>query len=111
MLGWRILQGIQDKFGSPTFAECLNCGLLQTLNPHPKAGKLGVLNVIGSKYGCLPCAEKRANGRARMLVELKDWLAIQSEENVSLKEIIQKIDELDNLRKKRFHERDPELDS
>lgn len=40
--------------------ECMNCGLPQTKNPHPDAGKMSHLMEVGAVFGCLPCANKRA---------------------------------------------------
>lgn len=54
--------------------ECINCGLPQLQNPHPDAGKPEHVNWVGACRGCLPCAEKRANGRATMIHELRRFV-------------------------------------
>ena len=62
---------LQSASVDPIVIECINCGLPQCQNPHPDAGKPKHLNWVGASYGCLPCAEKRANGRATMIYELR----------------------------------------
>lgn len=61
---------------------CPNCGLPMLTNPHPDAGKPDRLNEVGAVLCCLPCAEKRANGRHRVIADLWRWIddAIENEE-------------------------------
>lgn len=53
---------------------CMNCGLPQTKNAHAMAGKPSHLNIVGAEWGCLPCAEIRANGRGDLFYRLKRLL-------------------------------------
>jgi len=58
---------------------CMNCGLTLSKNPHPLAGQMAWLNYLGATYGCLPCAEKRANGRFQVITAFRQWLEEQAE--------------------------------
>lgn len=42
---------------------------------HAMAGKPSHLNIVGAEWGCLPCAEIRANGRGELFYRLKRMLA------------------------------------
>ena len=53
---------------------CSICGCDLSTNPHPHAGEPAHLNTIGAKVECLPCACKRANGRAEVLANFREWL-------------------------------------
>ena len=53
---------------------CHNCGLPLVKNPHPDAGKLLAINRVGTAWGCLPCAERRANSRGRLMEKFRGWL-------------------------------------
>ena len=68
--------------GFATGSECLNCGLPLLKNYHPLAGKPEHMNYVGAGGGCLPCAERRANGRRRLIIELKSWLQSESDKLV-----------------------------
>ncbi len=84
-------------------SNCPNCGLPQTLNPHPNAGKPKYLNVIGASVGCLPCAEKRANGRHRLIADLKAWCSQFGDDDfVSPRSVLEMIEKLDEERKATF---------
>lgn len=80
---------------------CINCGLPVTLNHHPLAGKPSHLNVVGAKYGCLPCAEKRANGRRGIITALKEYMTRVQNNSVghsslSIGAVLVKLDELES---------------
>lgn len=59
---------------SETVPLCMNCGLPQTKNAHAMAGKPSHLNIVGAQWGCLPCAEIRANGRGELFYRIKRLL-------------------------------------
>jgi hypothetical protein len=82
-------------------------------NPHPDAGKMNSLNDVGATYGCLPCAEKRANGRRRMLEQLRQWIDARRDESMELNEVARvltlddvsvQIGELEKRRRREFRE-------
>jgi len=87
--------------------EC-NCGLPQAKNPHPEAGKMEHLNRIGACYGCLPCAEKRATGRAKTIQSLRRWLEVEVESTGSdirkeaMQDIVDKLNKLEGERQADF---------
>lgn len=97
---------------------CVVCHLPQTRNPHPDAGKPSHLNEVGAMWGCLPCAERRANGRRKLITELKQWLK-ESIEHLdgddeppgqlmrirlkTLAEVAAKIDAMEEQRRHDFH--------
>lgn len=54
--------------------RCLTCDLPLVPNHHPDAGKPQFINVVGCQKGCLPCAEKRANGRREVITSTRIWL-------------------------------------
>lgn len=68
----------------PIVIRCLTCDLPLVRNHHPDAGKPEFINVVGCQTGCLPCAEKRANGRQKMIAELYTWI---ESEAFALKEL------------------------
>lgn len=110
-LAWQAHQkGIADarKPSTETKATCINCGLPLTKNPHPQAGTPEMLNVVGYVFGCLPCAEKRANGRSWVLTHFRIWLQrIIDDENSPapcLQEVLDKLNALDEDRRKAFHD-------
>lgn len=105
--------------------ECINCGLPQSQNPHPDAGKPEHLNWVGACHGCLPCAQKRANGRATTIHELRRFIeahlerAERMEENAlkgdhqretarnngkatALEMVLRKLNELEHTRQNAF---------
>ena len=53
---------------------CLGCGGPMSKNPHPDAGKRAVLNEVGERFVCIPCCERRANGRAVSMAKIKSAL-------------------------------------
>ena len=86
--------------------QCIMCGLPQTENPHPLAGTPQMLNVVGAKWGCLPCAEKRANGRREVIAQLRMWLEKKTEndgERVLITSVLEKLQELDEKRRQEYH--------
>lgn len=91
-------------------APCIICGLPQTRNPHPDAGKPSHLNILGAMWGCLPCAERRANGRARVIAQMKDWLDSELKEGLcpefvaAIRKVRTKLMDLDEERRVRFHQ-------
>lgn len=82
-------------------AQCVNCGLPMTRNTHPDAGKPEMLNVVGASYGCLPCAERRANGRRDSLNRMSLWLAQCSRDGVAVTAdlVLQRLSELEDARR------------
>ena len=84
-----------------------------TRNPHPNAGKPEHLNDVGATMGCLPCAEKRANGRRRTIERLRQWLDAKRDESSELNEVARiltlddvsiQITELEKRRRREFRE-------
>ena len=94
--------------------KCPTCGLPVSVNPHPEAGKPSHLNIVGATWGCLPCAEKRANGRARMIAALRAFIDTNLEATdpdddrmvACFEMMLRKIDELDEERRREFHSGD-----
>jgi hypothetical protein len=88
---------------------CVVCGLPQTRNPHPEAGKPSHLNIVGAMWGCLPCAERRANGRHRLIADLGRWLNHETKEGTcpeflaAIRKVREKLAELDEARRVAFH--------
>jgi len=88
--------------------ECINCGLPQCKNPHPNAGKPEHLNRVGACMGCLPCAERRANGRLQMLFDLRRWAENEYQETDSyfreqaMRDVVDKINRLEDERRREF---------
>lgn len=89
-----------------TTGRCINCGLPLTKNTHPEAGTLKMLNTVGAVYGCLPCAERRANGRREVIAALARWLQKAEDQGtleVSANDVLQKLAELENARRRAYH--------
>lgn len=86
-------------------AKCYNCGLPLVKNEHPKAGLPGWYCSVGTGYGCLPCAERRATGRHDLLRDLKFWLQNCERDKVAItpEEVLRKIAEMDESRRQAFH--------
>jgi hypothetical protein len=82
---------------------CLNCGVPLTRNRHPLAGKMSHLNIVGAEWGCLPCAEMRANGRHRVLSVLREEMhnRIKSGVPMSCAAMLGMIESLDEVRRLR----------
>jgi len=85
---------------------CMNCGLPRVPNHHPDAGKSEHIGYIGTQYGCLPCAEKRDNGRNKIWIELFAWFTkmAEQEEMVHPEEAKIKMLQLEQARRLEFHE-------
>ena len=54
--------------------KCQICGHPLVRNPHPDAGRPKELNRVGALYGCLPCANARANSRLKLIGDFRRWL-------------------------------------
>lgn len=111
---WNPLQQITETSASSEVARatCIICGLPLTKNPHPDAGKMNLLNVVGSVYGCMPCAEARANGRYKMFANFNRWIEGEmSDANAAgktrewnlLNDVLAKFRSLEETRRKDFH--------
>lgn len=88
-----------------TKATCYNCGLPLVKNEHPKAGIPGWYCSVGTGYGCLPCAERRATGRHDLLRDLKFWLqnCERDKKEITPEEVLRQIAEMDEKRRQAFH--------
>ena len=98
---------MEDSKQAESMSPCIVCGLPQSTNPHPQAGTSDMLNVIGAMIGCLPCAEKRANGRANVISALRRWLEGFAESNTATIEIgavLDKLNKLEEKRRKAYHD-------
>lgn len=87
-------------------SRCIICGLPQTKNPHPLAGTPAMLNTVGAVYGCLPCAEKRANGRREVITKLRFWLERMMDDGRTMmktEDVLEQLKEFDELRRKAYH--------
>ena len=90
-------------------ATCVICGLPLSQNPHPMAGKPGHLNNVGAVLDCLPCAERRANGRRLVITDMKRWLQSELKEGTcpeylaAIRKVQEKLTELDEARRVEFH--------
>lgn len=91
-------------------AGCMNCGLPLVRNHHPDAGKPSHINIVGCPSGCLPCTEQRANGRYRVIVELRTWLEDELQKypddrkrRYVLGEALAKLNQLEEARRVAYH--------
>jgi hypothetical protein len=89
---------------------CMNCGLPLVPNHHPDAGKPEHINTVGCPSGCLPCTEKRANGRHKVIVGLRIWLEDELQKfpddrkrRYVLDEVLAKLNQLEESRRVAYH--------
>jgi hypothetical protein len=100
---------------------CINCGLPLVQNHHPDAGKPLHINTVGCPTGCLPCTEKRANGRQKVIAAMRIWLEDQASLLIDtthpdfwdhpndmvrhevLNEVLSKLNELEEQRRVAYH--------
>lgn len=61
----------------PIVIGCMNCGLPLVQNHHPDAGKPEHINTVGCPSGCLPCTQKRAKGRHKVIAGMRLWVEEQ----------------------------------
>lgn len=76
----RAAKLVEQEMADAEEWPCINCGLPTAVNPHPDAGKPSMMNWIGVVHVCVPCAEKRANGRRMLIARLDRWLEARERE-------------------------------
>ena len=111
----KLCKQVHDIVNECPGPPCIVCGLPQTANPHPKAGTPEMLNVIGAMIGCLPCAEKRANGRANVISAIRRWLeteaAVTDSTTIEIGAVLDKLNQLEENRRKAYHDQSAILQS
>ena len=64
---------------------CIQCGGPMSRNPHPQAGKIPTLLVVGAVYECIPCLVNSRHSWRKMATAAE-------RECDALREVIQKIE-------------------